>query len=76
MTDGVAIFLCGTFFGGVVGATLAWHRFCRTERPTLEIKVTPEVVAQLNEQMVTDWLTRRGLVWMPAGVDFKPKVKR
>lgn len=76
MIDGVLIFICVFGLGVYVGARLAWHRFCRTERPKLEIKITPEVASTISQQMVMAWLNERGLVWMPKGVDFKAKVKR
>lgn len=75
MIDGVLIFIGGMLFGAPFWVALAWHRFCRTERPKLEVNVDPAVIAQINEHMVMGWLNQRGLVWMPKGVDFKAKVK-
>jgi hypothetical protein len=40
MIDGVLIFVGGTGFGVVIGASLAWHRFCRTERPGISRRGT------------------------------------
>jgi len=67
--DGVLIFLAGLGIGIAVGAALAWERLVRRERP--QIVVTPEVLHQINAQMVRAWLDKNGLVFMPAGRDFR-----
>ncbi|MDO8933550.1 MAG: hypothetical protein Q7U97_14245 [Rhodocyclaceae bacterium] len=71
------IFVAGILFGAVVGASLAWHRFCRAERPKIVIKVTPEFAALITRASAEEWARVRGLVWMPKGPDFGPsKVKQ
>lgn len=75
LTEGVMIFLGGMVLGGVGGFLLALDRFMRNERPTIELRVTPELAAQLSHGMVHEWLESHGMVWMPKGRDFEPKVK-
>ena len=75
LTEGVMIFLGGMALGGVGGFLLALDRFMRKERPTIELRVTPELAAQLSHGMVHEWLEARGLTWMPKGPDFRAKVK-
>ncbi|MDO8933046.1 MAG: hypothetical protein Q7U97_11670 [Rhodocyclaceae bacterium] len=70
MIDGVLIFVGGTGFGVVIGASLAWHRFCRTERPGIELKVTPEVAEHIVDKLIFEWLQRRDLAVMPRGHEF------
>jgi hypothetical protein len=66
-------FLAGAGFGAVI----AWAWFERYGRPReIEIKVDKAMLSQLNEALVMAWLDSRGLVWMPKGVDFKPKVPK
>lgn len=75
LTEGVMIFLGGMVFGAAIGFFLALDRFMRTERPTIELRVTPELAAQLSHGMVHEWLESHGMVWMPKGPDFRAKVK-
>lgn len=69
MPDGLLIFLAGLGIGIAVGAVLAWERFVRRERP--QIIVTPDVLHQINAKMVRAWLDKHGLVFMPAGREFR-----
>ena len=62
--------------GALVGAWAAWARFLRHERPKVEFKLTEEVLGTMTDMMVMEWLSQRGLTWMPKGVEFGPKVKR
>lgn len=62
-------------WGMAVGAFIAWHFWLRQAKATLEIKIDPEVLAQINSAMGMAWLDKNGLVWMPKGVEFKAKVK-
>ena len=76
MIDGALIFLGGMLFAGPFWLALAWRSFLRYEQPKIELKVTPEVLNQINALMVTQWLNSQGLVWMPKGSEFKwPKEK-
>jgi len=75
MIDGVLIFIGGMVFGAPFWIALAWHRFCRTERPKIVIELSRKDIATLNENTVMHWLGMRGLTWMPRGKDFQPKVK-
>lgn len=75
LTEGVMIFLGGMLLGTAIGFFLALGRFMRTERPTIELRVTPELAERLSSGVVHEWLEARGLTWMPKGQDFRPKVK-
>ena len=74
MIEGVLIFIGGMVFGVVIGASLAWDRFCRTERPVIEI--SRQESANLPGKAVAIWLDERGLMWMPKGPDFKANTKQ
>lgn len=71
--DGFSAFVAGLVFGIGLGGYLAWEAFIRSERPKLNIVVTPEYIAQVNEAVVMAWLDAKGLMWQPRGVDFKFK---
>lgn len=76
MIDGALIFIGGIAFGAPFWVALAWYRFCRTERPKISIEVSRQEIARLESSVVLRWLDARGLVWMPKGPEFRPKVKR
>ena len=61
--------------GAFVGAWGAWYYWLRHEKPSVELKIDPAVLSQINNLLVMAWLEQRGLVWMPKGVEFKAKVK-
>lgn len=70
---GVALFALGV--GLVAGFTWGWHA-CP---PKLEISldVTPDVVRDLDQQLVMRWLDARGLVWQPKGMaDIAARAKK
>lgn len=71
MIDGALIFVGGVICGAPFWISIAWSRFLRYEQPKIGLKVTPEVLAQLNGVMVTAWLDAHGYCWMPRGHEFK-----
>ena len=70
LIDGAMIFAIGMMLGAAVGASLAWHRFCRTESPSVELRITPEVGQQIVDKVMREWLERRELTVMPRGREF------
>lgn len=60
--------------GGFVGAWGAWSYWLRHEKASVELKIDPAVINQINNLLVMAWLEQRGLVWMPKGQEFKAKV--
>lgn len=75
MSDIVSAFFAGAGLGCYVALALALHimerRARRYKEATVELKVTPEVLTQLNGVMVTQWLDSQGYCWMPKGREFK-----
>lgn len=73
--DYLIVFALGGLCGGV--AALWWHferlvagsNALRIERRQVEFLVDESAVAGLSEAMVMAWLDRRGLVWMPKGME-------
>lgn len=72
--DIVAAFFTGALLGCC--AALAWalhlveRRTKRYAERKIELKITPELAAQITQQVVEEWLRMHGLVWMPRGNEF------
>lgn len=69
------IFACGLPFGVLIGASLAWHVWLKSEQPQLHITLDKSAVEKLTQQQVLLWLDKRGLVWQPKGAVFDPDRK-
>lgn len=60
-------FAAGVLVGGLV---VSWALNAKKRKPPkIEINVDAEVLSQINQKMVAAWLAKRGLVWMPKGVE-------
>lgn len=69
------IFASGVFVGGLVVA-FAWallHILGVRGDLKAEIKIDEKVLRNITDQMVTDWLNARGLVWMQKGLEYLAK---
>lgn len=60
--------------GATLGAWWSWHLWLKRERPIVNatLVITPQVLTQLNGQMVGAWLESHGMTWMPKGAAFDP----
>jgi hypothetical protein len=66
--------LVGFLAGGVLPAWMEYRRaLCN---PRIEITIDQKLVREIDERIVLAWLDARDLMWMPKGIDIKPKVKR
>lgn len=73
------IFAMGVFVGGFVVAW-AWaliERFWEPQRRRkVEVRIDAEVLGQVTQEMVEGWLQRRGLIWMPKGLEYMAKKEK
>lgn len=74
-------FLAGAALGGYLALAIALHimerRARRYKEAALNLTVTPEVMSQINSQIIMQWLDANGYCWMPKGQEFKwPKEVR
>lgn len=53
---------------GWAGYLIGQLRSVREREVTLH--VTPELTERIQEKIIIAWLDRRGLTWMPKGVDY------
>lgn len=68
-------FIAGAALGCYVALAIALHilerRAMRYKEAALHLTVTPELVAQINGELATQWLDKHGYVWMPKWKEFK-----
>lgn len=71
----VIVFALGVLLGVCVGLAWALHimeqRAKRYKERALQLTVTPELVAQINATLATQWLDSHGYCWMPKGKEFR-----
>lgn len=74
MSGLVASFFVGALCGSVIALAWALHIMERRAKSykeaPVELRITPEVASQIADDMVHQWLERRGLVAMPREREF------
>ncbi len=70
----------GLFIGIYLGVFIGWWwnrkpAVISNAKISADLKITPEVLHQLNAAMVVAWLEERGMTWMPKGAVFDPNRK-